>query len=86
MRAAGRAVEPAVVERIVRQVLERLGPELAGRDEASAADRLLVFVVEAEQGDAALPALREALEAAGKRVGARVLAAHAEPLVHAQRS
>lgn len=76
--AAGRRVEPAAVERIVRQVLQRLHPEApAGTAEPDPA--VLVFVVETEHGERDLLELRSVLGQAAERRGARLLAAHREP-------
>lgn len=77
--AAGRRVEPAAVERIVRQVLDRLGPETPGAPAEDPA--VLVFVVETSYGERDLSALRSVLgRAAAALSGARLLAAHREPL------
>ncbi|MBI4543605.1 MAG: hypothetical protein HY703_00230 [Gemmatimonadetes bacterium] len=93
--AAGRSIDPARLERVVRQVLDRLpargvhaqagsGRDAQGTRAAEARRRpgsraLLVFVLEAATGAAALAALREEIGAAARRAGAQLLAAHTEP-------
>ena len=77
--AAGRRVEPAAVERIVREVLDRLHPEApAGPAEPDPA--VLVFVVGTGHGERDLPELRSVLSRAAEERGARLLAAHREPV------
>ena len=78
VRAAGRRVDPAALERIVRQVLDRI------RGETNAAEpeddpAVLVFVVETRHGARDVATLRAALRRAAGRVGARLVAAHREP-------
>jgi len=77
--AAGRRVEPAAVERIVREVLDRLHPGApAGPAEPDPA--VLVFVVGTGHGERDLPELRSVLSRAAEQRGARLLAAHREPV------
>jgi len=77
--AAGRRVEPAAVERIVRAVLDRLHPEApAGPAEPDPA--VLVFVVGTGHGERDLAELRSVLSRAAAQRGARLLAAHREPV------
>lgn len=76
--AAGRRVDPVAVERIVRQVLERLQPE-APAAPAQPEPAVLVFVVGTEHGERDLSELRSVLSQAAAHRGARLLAAHREP-------
>ncbi|HEX7089780.1 MAG TPA: hypothetical protein VF192_06560 [Longimicrobiales bacterium] len=76
--AAGRRVEPAALERIVRKVLDRLRDETDGA-EPEDDPAVLVFVVETRHGARDVATLRTVLGRAAGRVGARLVAAHREP-------
>jgi hypothetical protein len=78
VRAAGRRVEPAALERIVRQVLDRLRGETDGA-EPEDDPAVLVFVVETRHGARDVAMLRTVLGRAAERVGARLAAAYREP-------